>query len=131
MASVTIKVKKNIADKALKQKFDQLDLLTDTQTSLAIYDVLKKECNPYVPRLYGPLSENAQTTPEGVVYGSGGEQPYARYQYYGVNFKHTLDYHPLASAKWNQAMMRDKKDEFTKQIKDIIEWRIKQSNAGR
>lgn len=117
MAKITIKVDDNLED-ALITPAELLN--NDPRIKLAIYDDLKARCDPYVPFLNGPLSQTAQSTVNGVVYS----QIYARYQYYGVNFRHTIEYHPQASAKWNEAMMRDHGDEFKQEVKEIIkgEW---------
>lgn len=120
MASITIKVEENLND-ALLLPAERLVENPDPETMLAIYDDLKARCDPYVPMLNGPLSETAWSLPDGVHY----VQVYARYQYYGVNFRHTLEYHPQATAKWNEAMMREHGDEFKQEVKDIIkgEWK--------
>ena len=112
----SIKVDLNL-DKKLKRTFEEVNT---GATMVAIYNTLAKRCDPYVPFLEGPLSQTVEITPRGVRY----TQPYARYQYYGDNFKHTLDYHPLASARWDKAMLRDHGDEFRDEIKQIIQWRI-------
>ena len=101
----------------------QLKEVNNPTTMVAIHNTLAKRCDPYVPFLNGPLSQTNVVSKEGVRY----IQPYARYQYYGTNFNHTTDYHPLASAQWDKAMLRDHKDEFTQEVKDIIVWRIRQS----
>lgn len=121
MASISVKL--NLTDKALSRRMEELENPT---TRLAIYNSLAKHCDPYVPFLNGPLSQTAVVTEDGVKY----IQPYARYQYYGVDFNHTVEYHPLASAKWNEAMMRDHKKEFTEEVKDIIDWRIAKYNGS-
>lgn len=120
MATV-IKVQSGI-DKALRRKIAELNNPT---TMLAIHNTLAKMCDPYVPFLEGPLSQTNQVTAEGVRY----IQPYARYQYYGVNFNHTTEYHPLASAMWDQAMLRDKGKEFKEEVKLIIVDRIRRANG--
>ena len=116
MSKVTIKVKSRLSQ-AIQDKLGEINNAT---TMLQIYNTLAKRCDPYVPYLYGPLSETVQVTPKSVKY----VQPYARYQYYGDNFNHTLDKHPLASARWDQAMMRDHGDEFIKEVQDILDWRL-------
>lgn len=90
--------------------------LLDKATMLECHNELARYCDPYVPFLEGPLSQTIEVTPEYVRY----TQPYAHYQYVGEEFNHTTDYHPLASAYWDQAMMRDKGEEFLAQIKRII-----------
>ena len=99
MATV-IKVKSHL-EKALRKKLEEVNNPT---TMLAIHNTLAKKCDPYVPFLEGPLSQTIEVTSEGVHY----IQPYARRQYFGENFNHTTEHHPLASAKWDEAMMRDK-----------------------
>jgi len=101
----------------------QLKDVNDPTTMIAVYNTLAKKCDPYVPFLEGPLSQTVRISSEGVRY----IQPYARYQYYGAHFNHTTDYHPLASAQWDKAMMRDHRQEFSQEVKEIIRWRIKQS----
>lgn len=120
MATV-IKVKSHL-EKALRKKLEELNNPT---TMLAIHNTLAKKCDPYVPFLEGPLSQTIEVTSEGVHY----IQPYARRQYYGENFNHTTEHHPLASAKWDEAMMRDKRDEFKAEVQAIVEERIRRANG--
>lgn len=108
-----IKVDVDINDEFLAAKLAKMN---DPSVMLQIYNVLAKRCDPYVPFLEGPLSQTVRVTPDGVTY----IQPYARYQYYGTEFNHTIDYHPLASAMWDKAMMRDHGDEFAQDVKAII-----------
>lgn len=117
MARVTVDVKSRLSQ-ALQNKLDEINNPT---TMLAIYNTLAKRCDPYVPFLEGPLSQTAVVTSDGVTY----IQPYARYQYYGDTFNHTTDYHPLASARWDKAMMRDHGDEFIQEVEDILYWRMR------
>lgn len=127
-------------------------LIHDESTMLEIHNLFAKMCDPYVPMDEGVLSQTLEITPEYVRY----IQPYAHYQYtgdvYGPNIpimedgiimgwfsppgqkKHptggTLNYsterHPLATKQWDKAMMRDRGDEFTKQVKEILVRRAKQ-----
>ena len=99
-----------------------VESLIDAETMLAIQNLFAKMCDPYVPFLEGPLSQTTEIDSTGVKY----TQPYAHYQYMGVGFNHTLDYHPLASAQWDKAMMRDHGEEFTEQVKQILLRRAKQ-----
>ena len=117
--SQVLNVSAKINDKALEAK---LKNLCDESTMLEIHNLLAKYCDPYVPFLEGPLSQTTEITPYYVRY----TQPYAHYQYYGVGFNHTLDYHPLASAKWDEAMLRDKRDEFLADVKQILVRRAKE-----
>lgn len=117
----SFRIHTNVKD-TLKKKFEEVGNPT---TMLAIHNTLAKMCDPYVPFLEGPLSQTAVITAEGVTY----IQPYARYQYYGENFNHTLDKHPLASAKWDEAMLRDHREQFDAEVEDIIRWRIAETHG--
>ena len=114
---VITKIKIN--DKAILKKLDQL---LDAVTMLELHNLLAKTVNPWVPMLEGPLSQNLEITSEGVTY----LQPYSRYQYYGIDFNHTKDYHPLASAMWDKAALEVKGDEFSEQVTAILKRRAKE-----
>ena len=116
MASVKVNVQ---ISNALRNKILELNNPT---TMLAIHNTLAKMCDPYVPFLNGPLSQTNVVTPDGVTYVT----PYARRQYYGDDFNHTVEFHPLASARWDEAMMRDRGEEFNAEVEDILKWRLMQ-----
>lgn len=115
----TIKTTIHINDKALESRITNL---LDDKTMLEIHNLYAKMMDPYVPFLEGPLSQTTEVTPHYVRY----IQPYAHYQYEGVGFNHTKDYHPLATAKWDEAMMAAKGDEFIAQVKAILRRRAKE-----
>lgn len=98
--------------------------LIDDQTMLAIHNTFAKMCDPYVPMLNGPLHESglAGVTPKYVEYNV----PYAHYQYVGQDFNHTVEYHPKATAFWDQVMMQEKGDEFYKEVEAILLRRAKE-----
>lgn len=116
MAHVKVNVK--VDEDAIAGKLNII--LHDDSVMLEIHNLLRKMCDPYVPFLEGPLSQTAEVEPHCVRY----IQPYARYQYYGVGFNHTLDYHPLATALWDKVMLAERGDEFKTAVKDIIKRRI-------
>ena len=96
---------------------DKLEQLTkDPVLGLEMHNILRIKCDPYVPYLNGPLSMTAEVTPEYIEY----VQPYAHRQYHGVDFNHTLDWHPLASAEWDKAMLRDHRVEFQQDIREAL-----------
>lgn len=115
----------SVFDSALKSLVD--DLAKDPTTMLEIANLFAKMCDPYVPFLEGPLSQSglAQVEPGVVTYGND-LVPYAHYQYVGVDFRHTLDYHPKATAYWDEAMLREKGDEFNAQVEAILTRRAKE-----
>ena len=120
MARIDVAV--NINEDILEQ---QLERLLDGSTRYTIHNLLAKMCDPYVPFLEGPLSQTVEVYPDKVRY----IQPYARKQYYGVGFNHTLDYHPKATALWDKVMLQEKGDEFNAQVREIIARRARQ-NGG-
>ena len=107
-------VKVNIDLSQFESRFAQV--CSDPELMLGIHNLLAKKCDPYVPYLNGPLSKTVEITPQYIQY----VQPYAHYQYHGVNFNHTLTHHPLASAEWDQAMMRDHGEEFQEEVKQRL-----------
>jgi len=117
MSSIEVKVELNMS--SVQQKLDQL---VDDTTMLRIHDLLAKMCDPYVPFLEGPLSQTVEVTPQSAKY----IQPYARYQYYGENFNHTLDYHPQATALWDKVMMSEHREEFVEQVRQILRERARE-----
>lgn len=118
MSSVSVRVEVNM--EGIVGKLE--DLLHDETLRLSINDALARYCDPYVPKLHGPLSETVEVTPECVRY----IQPYARRQYYGDNFDFTKDYHPLATSRWDEAMMRDRGDQFCDEVSALIARRSKE-----
>ena len=100
------------------------DAVMDARAGTAIHNLLAKMCDPYVPFLEGPLSQTVEVHHDKIRY----IQPYARYQYYGTHFNHTLDYHPKATALWDRAMLNEKGEEFNKQVKDILVHTINEGN---
>lgn len=118
MASMTVDV--HVNTDGLEDMFE--NLLNDEQTMLAVHTLFAKTIDPWVPYLNGPLSETVQIEPNLIRY----VQPYARYQYYGVGFNHTKDFHPLASAMWDKAAMEVKLDEFRAGVRDILVRRAKE-----
>lgn len=75
--------------------------------------------DPYVPYDQGQLAENYIVTEEYIEY----QQPYAHRQYNGTNFNFSRDQHPLATAKWDEAMMKAKKEQLVKAVQDYISLR--------
>lgn len=118
--SELIQVKVNVDVTGIADKFTEL--CQDRQLKLSLHNTLAKKCDPYVPRLTGMLSKTVEITPEYIEY----VQPYAHYQYHGVGFNHTLDYHPLATALWDEAMMRDKREEFEEEVRQKMVRRYKE-----
>lgn len=121
MAFVNISVE--IDDQGLEKYLEQdLEALFDSDTMLKMHQLLADKCDPYVPYLTGDLSKKVIVSPQSVTY----TQPYAQKQYYGLEFNHTLDVHPLATALWDKVMMQNQGDEFLAGVKEILIRRAKE-----
>lgn len=119
MADVTFKIEVDIPIK------EMLDEVLDDATRLEINEALAKWCDPYVPYHTGALSQNIEISVDGVTYN----QPYAAKNYYGVGIAHRIDVHPLATAKWDEAMMQDHSEEFLNEVNSIISRRLQELNG--
>ncbi len=104
---------------ALGQKVENL---IDDKTMLEVHNLYAKMIDPWVPYLEGPLSQTLNITPEYVEY----LVPYAHRQYTGDNFNHTIEHHPLASARWDKVAMQTELDSFKKQVEEILERRARE-----
>ena len=98
------------------------DSVMDDATKREICEVIAEMCDPYVPYRTGKLSKNVTISSEGVTYN----QPYAEKNYFGVDIPHNLTIHPLATAKWDEAMMADHGEEFMSRVQDIINRRLQE-----
>ena len=114
-----ISFKVYVDDKALER---QMENLLDDKVMLEIQNLFAKTINPWVPFLEGPLSQTLEITPEYVKY----LVPYAHYQYTGDDFNHTKDYHPLATARWDEVAMQTELDSFMEQVKGILARRARE-----
>lgn len=121
MASVKFNV--HFDDRAIQEKLETL--IHDDKLMYAVHALFAKTIDPWVPYLNGPLSETVEIEPNCVRY----IQPYARYQYYGVGFNHTIETHPLASALWDKVAMQTEYDPFKAQVRDLIVRRAKELNG--
>ena len=93
------------------------NVINDDTTRTLIQARLAQVVFPYVPYDTGYLSEDSvEIEADGVVYTAD----YAWRQYYGTEFNHKRDVHPLATAFWDKVAMQDHYDEFAQDVKDII-----------
>lgn len=136
----------NINVSVNRKLFKRAEALVDDITMLRVHNLFAKMCDPYVPMDEGVLAQTTEITPQYVRY----TQPYAHYQYtglvYGPNYpivqdgvivgwysppgqpKHptgaAINYntekHPLATKEWDKVMMRDKRDEFCEQVRQLL-----------
>lgn len=78
-----------------------------------------RQMDAFVPYDSGMLSKNYTVTPKYIQYN----QPYARRQYRGRHFKFSKDQHPLATAYWDRAMMKSRKDRLIRAVQKHMERR--------
>ena len=132
---------------------DIVKALEDENVKLAINQTFADMCNPYVPMDTGYLANSVQVTPEYVYYPAEYAEYMYMGQVYSPNIpivdkegniigwtspkgkpKHPTgreihysnDKHPLATKQWDEAMLRDKGDEFSKAVADIIYRRLQE-----
>jgi len=145
----SIVTKVHIDEGAIQAKLDEV---VNDEAMLEIHNLFAKMMDPYVP--FGTDLSNLEVTPEHVRYTA----PYAHYHYegevYGLNIpiiengivvgwfslpdengrKHPtgkqLQYTKAkASRHWDEAMMAEKREEFVKQVHDILARRAR-DNGG-
>lgn len=109
----------DLNNKALESKINSL---LDEKTMTQIHNEFAKVLDPYVPFLEGPLSQTVQIYADHIKY----VQPYAHYQYEGINFNHTTTYHPLATAQWDKVAMTNEMDKFEQSVRNILVRRAKE-----
>ena len=100
------------------------NVVNDDYTRTLIHALLAKTVEPYVPYDTGYLSgESVEIDETGVTYTAD----YAWRQYYGVDFNHKKEVHPLATALWDKVAMETQFDAFAEGVKDVI---IRRYNDG-
>lgn len=133
----------------LKLRYDIANIPNNETTMTQCHNTLAIYMGPYVPMKEGILAGSTQVTSEYVRYAT----PYAHYQFEGIvygpnipiiengvivgwwsppnkqptgeNLQYSTEAHPQATHHWHEAMMRDRQDEFTQDIKDIIVGNLK------
>ena len=134
------------------------EVLDDPYVRREFHRLLAEMCEEYVPYDTGKLSDRGTYyTADGVHYGVG--IPYAHYVYEGIVYgpnisyidkktgelkwtspvspKHDtgramtyqLDGHPKATSHWDEAMLREKGDEFRAKVELIIQRRLRKLNG--
>ena len=120
MASVRFEIE---LDNSLANDIE--NIINDEATMVEINECVAKWCDPYVPFRTGALSKDIVISSDGITYN----QPYAEKNYFGVDIPHNLTIHPLATALWDEAMMRDHEEEFLLEVSDIINRRLQELNG--
>ena len=75
------------------------NVVNDDWTRTTVNARFAQIIDPYVPYDTGYLSQDSvEIEPDGVYYTA----PYAWRQYYGEDFNHKTEVHPLATARWDK-----------------------------
>jgi hypothetical protein len=113
-----MKVSIKITEADLQGITDNLrEVVNDDQTMLLIHALFAQTIDPYVPYDTGYLSKGSvEIESDGVVYTA----EYAQKQYYGDEFRHKTEVHPLATAFWDRVAMQTELDSFAEGVKEII-----------
>ena len=140
MPTITVKIGTKLPNK--------LQSLVDDRAMLAIHNNLARMCDPYVPMDSGTLAQTTEITPQhvkylvpyahymytGIIFGPNipirdketGEItgwfsiPGMQKTSTGRPISYSTEVHPLATKQWDKAMLRDRKDEFIKQIRETL-----------
>lgn len=99
-------------------------LLTDPDVMTEVHREFADTIDPWVPYDTGELSQNLTIDASGVTYNAD----YAAKQYYGTEFHHKREHHPLASAKWDEVAMQTERDAFALKVRDIL---IRRLSSGQ
>ena len=98
------------------------DVIHDEDTMLLVHARFAQIIDPYVPYDTGYLSQDSvEIEADGVVYTAD----YAWKQYYGEDFKHKTEVHPLATAFWDKVAMETHFDEFAEEVREILVRRLR------
>lgn len=113
---VTFTVKSNFDDAGAKRNLET----AIHRAQMKLDQQIITDSNYYCPLKTGTLQKSAQIN---TVIGSGNivwKTPYARRQYYGVNFDRSKDPNPNATAKWFEAAKAHKLNDWEKLVNDTI-----------
>lgn len=113
---ITFTVKDNFNDAAAKARISS----AIHKAQMKLDQQVITDSNYYVPLKTSTLQKSAIIN---TVLGSGlvkWRTPYARAQYYGVNFDHSKQRNPNACAKWFEAAKARKLKDWEKLVNDTI-----------
>lgn len=97
------------------------NIINSDETMTEVHEAFASILDPYVPYDTGNMSQDEiSIDADGVTYYA----EYAAKQYYGVEFKHTKDTHPLATAYWDKVAMQTQQEAFAQEVADIIARRL-------
>ena len=116
MADITIEA-------ALKKELQQFatKLQNDVEFKKKANEAFAETYDPYVPYITGRLANRKTITEDGITY----TQDYADEVYVSTH-PHNLEYHPLASSRWDEVAMQNHRDEVEKKVADLANKRAKE-----
>ena len=100
------------------------ELLNDDAVMTEVHTEFANIIDPWVPYDTGNLSKDITIDASGVVYNAD----YAAKQYYGTEFNHKTEVHPLATAHWDQVAMQTEKEVLAAKVREILIRRINSGN---
>jgi len=101
------------------------DVIHDEAVMTEVHEAYADVLNPYVPYDTGYLSQDSvEVSAEGVTYTAD----YAWKQYYGTEYNHKKEVHPLATAMWDKVAMQTEKEAFAETVREII---VRRLNSGQ
>lgn len=107
-----MRVKVNLAGVIPKIK----TIASNRKVGLFLASTCERYMNPYVPMDTGMLAQNTVVEPFRVYYN----QNYAADVYEGNGRNFHKDKHPLATAKWDEAMISAKRNQIAKEMTEYI-----------
>ena len=96
-------------------------LENDAVLQTQVHQMFAEVCDPYVPYITGALAGNKTIDENGITYN----QPYAETVYDSVN-AHNLEYHPLASSRWDDVAFENHKDVIEARATELAEKRLQE-----
>lgn len=91
-------------------------IAANRKVGLFLATTCERYMNPYVPMDTGMLAQNTVVEPFRVYYN----QDYAKKVYNGTNRNFSKEKHPLATAKWDEAMISAKRNQIAKEVTEYI-----------
>lgn len=76
--------------------------------------------NPYVPMDTGALADTVDTYVENGTGKVHYRQPYARRLFFGEGYNFSMEKHPKAAARWDEAMLRDRKADLVRAVQNFV-----------
>lgn len=79
--------------------------------------------DPFVPMDTGMLADNVDTYVEGGAGKAHYRSPYAHFQFNGEGFNFSHEKHPLATARWDEAMKAARGADYVRALQNFVRGR--------